>query len=71
LFDRLEGVAGSCQQVSDVPDAFVDRFGTDGEQGGDGDLGQAESVVQDGGQDSVVVAEPAELIAADWEFGWE
>ena len=33
--------------------ALADRLGADAEQGGDGDLGQAQAVVQDGGQEPV------------------
>jgi hypothetical protein len=37
----------------DVADALGDRLGPDAEQGGDGDLGQAEALVEDGGQEPV------------------
>ena len=49
----LDGVAGLVEQSSDVADAPVDGFGADAEQGGDGDLGQGEPVVEEGGQEPV------------------
>src|ERR1700756_4331014 len=47
----LDCVSGMVQELADVADALVDRFGPDAEQGGDGDLRQCEAVVQDGGQE--------------------
>ena len=49
----LDGVSGLVQELADVADALVDRFGPDAEQGGDGDLGQGEALVEDGGQEPV------------------
>ena len=46
--DRL-----TVQELADAADALVDRFGSDAEQGGDGDLGQGQAVVEDGGQEPV------------------
>ena len=53
MFGGLDAVAGLCQQPLRVADVPVDGFGADAEQGGDGDLGQGEPVVQDGGQEPV------------------
>ena len=47
----LDGVSGLVQELADVADALVDRLGPDGEQGGDGDLGQVQAVVEGGGQE--------------------
>jgi hypothetical protein len=49
----LDGVPGLAQELAGVADAFVDRFWPYGEQGGDGDLGQGQAVVKDGGQEPV------------------
>ena len=49
----LDGVSGLVEELADVADALVDRFGPDTEQGRDGDLGQGETLVEDGGQDPV------------------
>ena len=43
-------MAGLFEQVSGVLDAPVDGYRVDVEQGGEGDLGQGEAVVEDGGQ---------------------
>jgi hypothetical protein len=48
-----DGVSGLAEELADVADALVDRFGPDAEQGGDGDLGQGETLVEDGGQEPV------------------
>ena len=53
VWPGLDGVAGLVQELADVADALVDRFGPDAEEGGDGDLGQGEALVQDGGQEPV------------------
>jgi hypothetical protein len=50
LLGGLDGVARLVEQISGVADAPIDGFGADAEQGSDGDLGQGEPVVQDGGQ---------------------
>ena len=42
-------MAGLVQQAADVADVAADDFGRGLEQGGDGFLGQAVAVVQDGG----------------------
>jgi hypothetical protein len=47
------GVPGLGQELADVADALVDRFRADAEQDSDGDLGQREALVQDGGQEPV------------------
>lgn len=49
----VDAVVCLFQQASDVADAFVDCLGPDAEQGGNGGLGQAEAVVQHGGQEPV------------------
>jgi len=49
----LDGVSGLVQERAEVTDALVDRLGPDAEQGGDGNLGQAEALVEDGGQEPV------------------
>jgi hypothetical protein len=42
---------------ADVADALVDGLGPDAEQGGDGDLGQGEALVEGGGQEPVCEGE--------------
>src|SRR5450755_2975331 len=49
----MDGVSGLVQELADVADALVDCLGPDAEQGGDGDLGQGEALVEDGGQEPV------------------
>ena len=49
----LDGVPGLVQELADVADALVDCLGPDAEQGGDGDLGQREALVEGGGQEPV------------------
>lgn len=44
---------GLFQELADVADSLVDGFGPDAEQGGDGDLGQGDALVQGGGQEPV------------------
>jgi hypothetical protein len=46
----LDGVARLLQQASGVADPPVACFGADAEQGGDGDMGKREPMVQDGSQ---------------------
>jgi hypothetical protein len=50
---KVVQAGGPVQELADVADALVDRFGPDAEQGGDGDPGQAEALVEDGGQEPV------------------
>ena len=49
----MDGVSGLVQELADVADALADRLGPDAEQAGDGDLGQGEALVEDGGQEPV------------------
>ena len=46
----LDGVPGLVQELADAP---VDCLGPDAEQRGDGDLGQGEALVEDGGKEPV------------------
>ena len=48
-----DGVAGLVQQVADVADVAVEGFGPDREQAGEGFLGQAVTVVEEGGGEPV------------------
>jgi hypothetical protein len=41
------------QELTQLAELPVDRLGSDGEEGGDGDLRQAQPVVQGGGQEPV------------------
>jgi hypothetical protein len=50
---RLDSASGLVQELADVANALVDRLGPDAERGGDGALGQAEALVEDGGQEPV------------------
>jgi hypothetical protein len=69
LLGGLDGVACLFQETADVADALVDRLWSDAEQGRDGDLGQAEAVVEEGGQESVGEGEngaaPGAAVALD------
>src|SRR5580693_3018123 len=47
----LDGVSGLVQQAADVADVAADVFGPGLVEGGDGSLGQAVAVVQDGGSE--------------------
>jgi hypothetical protein len=49
----LDGVSGLVKELADLAYASVDGFGSDAEQFGDGDLGQGQVVVEDGGQEPV------------------
>jgi hypothetical protein len=50
---RLDGMSGLLQELADVSDPLVHGLGPDAEQGGDGDLGQPEAVVEHGGEEPV------------------
>jgi hypothetical protein len=53
-----DGVTGSVEQGADVADVLVDRLGPDAGQDGEGGRGQAEALMQDGGEQSVGEGEP-------------
>ena len=48
-----DGVSGLLQESAGVLDVLVEGFSADGEQGGEGGLGDPEPVVQGGGQELV------------------
>ena len=54
----LDGVPGLAQEQADVADVAADVFVPDVVQGGDGPVGQAVAVVQDGGDELVGEGDP-------------
>jgi hypothetical protein len=60
---RLDGMSGLLQELADVSDALVHGLGPDAEQGGDGNLGQPEAVVEHGGEEGYGVPRGSRLPA--------
>jgi hypothetical protein len=67
----LDGGACLVEELADVAEALVDGLGPDAEQGRDGDLGQAQAVVEDGGQEPAGEGEdgPSAGPLADFDAG--